>query len=155
MPSAGLNLPSGQISLHCPARLLGTMYLLGQGLWLLTLGLDLWTWYLGLFISIGFGFQIREFRHRIEQYSAIGLHRGSWFIVDQSVNQSVNQSREIQVCLNFDSVILPGMLLLNFKDRLNKRYCFLIVPAMVEGKECFSWLSRYAKLTPVFQSKIL
>jgi hypothetical protein len=141
MPSVPSNLPSGQVLLDCPVKFLGLLYLLGQSLWLLTLGLDLWVWYLGLFLSISWGFYLRGFRLQLHRYSMIGLREGRWFIGKE----------EIPVCLNFDSVILPGVLLLNFQDESKKNYRFLIVPSMVlNNKENFSWLSRYAKLSPLF-----
>jgi hypothetical protein len=142
-----VNLPNGQISLKNSYFFLGFVYFLGQSLWFFTLGLGLLDWYLGLVIAILWGFQIRKFRLHFQKYPVIGLRNGQWFLMETSPMPG----KEIQVCLDFDSVILPGMLLLSFRDELNRTYRFLITPECVSGRERFSWLSRYAKLSPVFQ----
>ncbi len=141
------NYPSGEVRLRAPLGLLSMMYFSGASLFLLMLNSDFLSM-CAVWVGVGiWGISVKTFQAFIERYPIIGLARGCWFIRSES---AVLDDTTL-VSLRLNSVIIPGLLLLSFQDEARKSYSFLIVPSMVGGREKFSWLSRYAKLSPEFQ----
>ncbi len=150
-------LPTGQVSFKNDYFFWGCLYFLGQVPWFFTLGLGLFDWSFGLVMGLLWGIHLQALRVKFQNYKGLALKNGRWILITQleplEPLEPGAQAQEHEVFLSLNSVILPGLLLLNFQDAWNQHYRLLITPGMVSGKEKFSWISRYAKLTPLFQKK--
>ncbi len=142
-----VNILSDEIALQPSVGMLSLLYWLGASVWFPMMGEGLLNTYINMMGILCWGFEIKRLREFIENYPVIGLSRGFWFLRPKKAGLYDN----IFVSLRLNSVIIPGLLLLSFRDAKEKTYSYLIVPSMVGGKERFSCLSRYAKLSPVFQ----
>ena len=140
------NLPSGEVALKVSVVVLSVIYFLGISVCLLLLRTNFLNECLSWIGMLFWGMEVKKFREFIERFPVIGCLRGQWFLRPQNAGLTDN----IRVSLNFNSVIIPGLLLLSFQDGEKQFYSFFLVPSMVGGVSKFSWLSRYAKLTPVF-----
>jgi hypothetical protein len=141
------NHPSGEVRLKTSLGMLSVLYFSGAALFFSMLNADFFSLCMVWIGVSAWGISVKNFREFIERYPIIGLARGFWFLRPEG--EALGEPMLVSLRLN--SVIIPGLLLLSFQDEAKKSYSFLVFPAMVGGREKFSWLSRYAKLSPEFQ----